>query len=197
MRVSHILCAIMACAPLALEARATASSEDGGSSVVAANAGEAAGRTAPDRNANTKARRTPGRSSNQTGAQTGSGSKGRDAAVAASPRRGSVTPQRLHSPLNAQARGRPARQPGGRGSTRAVTHGADNVRGPQGLSPAGQSRPAASNSAAPPAARLTSTLGNSAIGGRHAQGLGRVGGPAISRTTHSATLDGTQLRHKF
>jgi len=226
MKVLHILCAMLACAPLILEARATASSEDGASSGASANVGEAAGRKVPSGNANTQARRTGDRGSNQTGAQAGSGSKGRDAAVAASPSHGSVKPQgaaaqagrsnadRLHSLLNAQAHGRLARQPGGRvGSTHIVTQGPNDIREPQGVSPAGQSKPAAStsaaampagqtkvaasNSAAPSAARPSSTPRISAIGGPHAQGLGRVGGPAISRATHSATVDGTQLHHKF
>jgi hypothetical protein len=224
MKMSHILCAMLACAPLTFEARAATSSADGPSSAAAVNVGEAAGRAAPSRNAGSKRGRTVDRGSNQAGAQTGSGSKGRDAAAAASPRRGSATSQggvaqtgrsnadRLHSLLNAQARGRLARQPGRAGSTRAVTRGPDDVRGSQGVSPAGRSKLAASNSAAampvvqpkvaasnsaPSAARLSSTPRNSAIGGPHAQGLGRVGGPAISRATHGATVDGAQLHHKF
>jgi hypothetical protein len=198
--MSHILCAMLACAPLIFETRATASSADGPSSAAAANVGEAAGRAASSRNAGTKRVRTGNRGSNQAGAQT---------------------------------RGRLTRQSGGRvGSTRAVTHGPDDVRGPQGVSavvqpkmatsngaapptavpgdqsklaasnsaaamPAGGPKVAASNSAAPLATRLWSTPRNSAIGGPHAQGLGRVGGPAISRATQSATVDGTQLHHKF
>ena len=223
MKMSHIFCAMLACAPLTFGGRAGASSAGGPSSAAAAKVDEVAGRAAPSRNSVTQRGRMGDPGSNQAGAPTGSGSKGRDAAVAASTRRGSVKPQgavaqagrsnadRLHSLLNAQAHGRFARQPGGRvGSTRAVTYGPNDVRGPRGVSPAGQSRlaassavpasqskPFASNSAAPPAAKLMSTPRNSAIGGPHAQALGRVGGPAISRTTHSATIDGTQLRHKF
>jgi hypothetical protein len=64
------------------------------------------------------------------------------------------------------------------------------------VSPAGQTKVAASKGAAPSAARPSSTPRISAIGGPHAQGLGRMGGPAISRATHSATVDGTQLHHK-
>jgi hypothetical protein len=228
MKVFHIVCAILACAPLTFEARATASSEVGRPSVAADNAGRAAGRTAPSRDASAKPEgtrdREPTRARPRTdggstgggstgGGSTGSGSKGRNAAAAVSPRRGSVTPQRgvaqvgaaqtgrnadrLHSLLNAQARGRLARQPSRpAGSTRAVTRGLD-VRGPQGGMPAGQPRLAASNSAASPAARLVMTPRTSTIGGPHSQGVGRVGGPAISRTTRSATVDGTQLHHKF
>ena len=168
MKLSHLLCAMLACVPLAFEARASAG----------------------DR-----------------------GSTSRDAAVAASPRRGAGNADRVHSLLNAQARGRPARQPGRPvGSARAVAHGPDDARGRQGVSaagqpklaasnsaaamPAGQTKLAASNSAPPPAARLSSIPRNSAIGGPHASRLGRVGGPAISRTTHIATIDGAQLHHK-
>jgi hypothetical protein len=163
-KIPHILCAILACAPLTFEARAAA--------------------------------------------ETGRGSKGRDAAVAASPRRGSVTSQggvaqagrgnadRLHSLLNAQARGRLARQPVRAGSTRGVIRGRSDVRGSQGVSPAGNPKLAAPNSAAPSPVRLP-TPRNPAAGGPHAQGPGRVGGPAISRATHSATVDGAQLRRKF
>jgi hypothetical protein len=233
MKMSHILCTMLACALLTFEARATASSADGPSSAAAANIGDAAGRAAPSRNAGAKPGRAGDRGLNQAGAQTGIGSKGRGAAVAASPRHGSGTSQagvaqggaaqagrsnadRLHSLLNAQARGRLARQPGRVGSTRAVTRGPDDVRGPQGRSPAGQSKMAALNGGAPPAAvpagqpkvaasssaapsasRLSSTPGYPAIRGPHVQGLGRVGGPAISRATHSAIVDGAQLHRKF
>jgi hypothetical protein len=187
LKASHILCAMLACAPLTFEARTTASSEDGRPSVAAANAGEAAGRAAPSRDAG-----------------TGGSSKGRDAAAAVSPRRGSVTPQRgvgqtarvdadrLHSLLSARARGRLARQPDRSvGSNRAATAG-PGVREPQGVKPAGRPPLVASNSAASPAARPAVIPRNSTIGGPQAQGFGRVGGPAISRTIHSATIDGTQ-----
>jgi hypothetical protein len=228
MKVSHILCAMLACAPLTFEARATASSEDGPSSVAAPNVGEAVGGTAPSRTAGAKAGRSGDRGSAQAGARTGVGSKGQGAAVAVSPRRGSLTPQggvaqgahsnadRLHSLLNAQAHGRLARKPSRPvGSTRGVTQGPD-VRGLQGVSPSGQPRLAASNSAAPPAAmpsgqprlaasnsaappaaRPVATPRNSTIGGPHAQGSARVGGPAIGRTVHNAIIDGSQQHHKF
>src|ERR1700722_18584561 len=126
MKLSHLLCAMLACVPLTFEARATAG----------------------DR-----------------------GSTSRDAAVAASSRRGSGNADRLHSLLNAQARGHPARQPG-----RSV-------------------RSARAISAPPPAARLASIPRISAIGGPHPQAFARVGGPAVSRTTHIATIDGAQLHH--
>jgi hypothetical protein len=227
-KMSHILCALLACAPLIFEARATASSEDGRSSVAAANVDESAGRAAPGRKAGKKPGRTGDRGSNQAGARTSDGSKGRDAAVAASPRGSSATPQagagkavmgqadrgnadRLRSMLNARASGHLARQRSRPvGSTPGATGGPD-LHGPQGASQAGQPKLAAStnsaaspaarpavtpSSAASPAARPATTPRNSAIGGPHAQALARVGGPALSRTTHSGTIDGTQLHHK-
>jgi hypothetical protein len=219
MKVSHILCAILACAPLTFEARATASSEDGRPSRPAASEGPAAGRAAPSRDASATPEGTHSREPAQAGARAGggsrgSGSKGREAAV--SPRGSSGTPQRnaarggvaqtgrsnadrLHSLLNAKAPGRLAHQPGRPvGSTHA----------PQGVGSAGQPKLAASNGAAPaapkltasprltPAPRLAVTPRNVTIGGPHGPGVGRVGGPAVSRTTHSATIDGAQLRHK-
>jgi hypothetical protein len=248
MKVPHILCAILACAPLTFEAHATASSEDGRPSRPAADAGQAAGRAVPSRDANTKPEGTPDRDPTQARARTGGGSTGggltgsgstggvskaRDAAAAASPRRGSVTPQRsgvqggparaargnadcLNSMLNARARGRLARQPSRpAGSARAVARGPE-VRGPRDVGPAGQPRLGKSNTAAPPtammagqpklatsnspawpAARPAPNPRNPAVGGPHAQTLGRVGGPAISGRTHSATVDGNQLHHKF
>jgi hypothetical protein len=63
--------------------------------------------------------------------------------------------------------------------------------------PSNQPKLATSNGAASPAARPAATPRNSAMGGPHAQELGRVGGPVIGRTTHSPTIDGTQLHHKF
>jgi hypothetical protein len=209
MKVFHILCAILACAPLAFEARAIASSEDGRPSVAADNAGRAAGRTAPSRDASAKPEGTRDREPTPARPRTGGGSTGGGSTGGGSTGGGSTgggstgggskgrDADRLHSLLNAQARGRLTRQPSRpAGSTRAVTRGLD-VRGPQGGMPAGQPRLAASISAASPAARLVMTPRTSTIGGPHSQGIGRVGGPAISRTTRSATVDGTQLHHKF
>jgi hypothetical protein len=253
MRVPHIVCAILACAALTLEARATASSEDDRQS--GANVDRAAGRAESSRDAGTKPARTNGRDSTQTGARKGAGSKGQDAGVADSPSRGSATPQRgvgqsargngnadrLRSLLNAQAQAHPTRRQPGRAvrptgaakgaatgaatrsatgavtgaatgtasraatgtatgaatgtATSAATRGA-GARVPQGVTPAGQPKLATSNSVASPVPRLTATPRGSIIGGPHAQGSGRVGGPAISRTTRSATIDGTRPPHK-
>jgi hypothetical protein len=245
MKKSHILCAMLACASLISEAHAIPSSREGPSSAAAADAGDAAGPAPPGHGAGSKVQRAGDPGSPRSRARTGDASKGRDAAAADSSRRSSVAPQpgagkagigqagrgnadRLHSMLNTQARGHLARQHGGPvGSTRGATGGAD-VHGPQGVNTAGQSKLAASNGAAAPAAvpagqsklvansaaslaarpagapsiaaspaaRLAATPRGSAIGGPRVQSAGRVGGPAITRTTHGATIDGTQLHHK-
>src|ERR1700688_1079685 len=87
LKMSHILCAMLACAPLTFEARAAASTADGPSSMAAVNVGEAAGGAASGgaasgRNAGTKRARIGDPGSNQAGART----------------------DRLHSLLNAKAR---------------------------------------------------------------------------------------------
>jgi hypothetical protein len=234
MKVTHILCAMLACASLTFEARATSSSEEvRSSSSAAADAGDAAGRTQPSHDASTNAQHPGNRGSPQPRARTGDASKGRDTAAAASPRRGPVTPppgagkagigqagrgnaDRLGSMLNAQARGPLARQ---HSRPVASTRGAASspgLHGPQGTSPAGPPTPAASNGAGPPAAmpagqpklvasngagspaaKLAATSRGLVIGGPRIQSAGRVGGPAINRTTRGATIDGSQPHHKF
>jgi hypothetical protein len=208
MNGSYFLCAVLACAPLTVDARAPASSEDGSSSAAAANAGGAAGHAAPTRDTSNKAGHTGALESTQTGVRTGGGSKGRDAAMAVSPRHGSVmlrrgtgqaasgSAERLHALLNAQARGRLAHQPGRPiGSTRAAT-GVPGVRSSYGVGAAGQPK-LVSKRTASPAPKLTATPRESTIGGPHVQSAGRVGGPVVGRTNHSAAIDGTELRRKF
>jgi hypothetical protein len=228
MKVPHILCAILACAPLTLEVRAAASSEDvrpsrpAAGAAQAASTGQTADRRALSRDAGAKPEGTRDREPTQTrertaGGPTGGVSKGRDAAAAIAPRRGAVSPQRsvaqvgaaqagrsnadrLHSLLNAKAHGRLIRQPSrpvAVGSTHAAA-GGPAVRGPQGMGPAGQPKLAATNSAASPPVKPAVTPRNPTMGGGpRGQVVGRVGGPAVSRTTHSATIDGTQMHHKF
>lgn len=230
MKVSAILCAILACIALAFAARATASSEDGRPSRSEANAGQA---PAPGQDASAKPESTqtrePARARARAGGDsTGSGSKGRDAA--ASSGGGSATSQRsgarggvaqagrsnadrLHSLLDAKVHGPLTRRPGRPAGTPSAA-GGSAARGPRDAGPASQPKLAASNGVAPAAPRLTLvpkptpvpsltaaprlavSPKNAAIGGPHAPGVGRVGGPVVSRATHSATIDGTQLRHK-
>lgn len=211
MKMYQILCVISAAlAPLTFTASATASAEDGGPSVAAVNVDEPAGRRAPDRNAVVNTGRRKGDSrSNQVGARAGGGSTGSSAA-ATSPSRGSIARQngaaqagrsnadRLRSLLTAQAHARLAGQRSrSAGSTRTVGHGQD-VRGAWGMSRAGQSKLAGSNSVVAPAAKLAVIPRNAAIGGPHTLGPGRLGGgAAIGRAARGANIDGAQLRRKF
>jgi hypothetical protein len=220
MRAAHIVCAVLACAPLTFEARAIASTEDGRPSQPQANAGQVAGPAAPDRDASGRSRGTPDPEPNRAHPRTGSGSTGggskaRNAAAGASPRRGSVTPahgaaqsgaaqagranaDRLHSLLNARAQGHLVRQPGRAVGSPHGAAGSPAVRGsPPNAAPAGQPKLAAANSVPAPIVRPAVTPRSPSIGGPHAQVSGRVGGPAINGPKRNATIDGTQLRHKF
>jgi hypothetical protein len=213
MKVGRLLCALWACGPLTLGAGAAESPAHNGASAAVAHTNQASAGSAPDRNASVKTGRPATRESTHVGPGKVGGSTGRNAAGTASPRSGSATPQSgaahagrssangvLSLQRNGQARGRLAGPPTGRvGETRAVTHGPHESRA-QGVTPAAQPKLAASKGTPTPAARLRPTAGNSAIGGPHAQALGRVGGPATGRATRGATgaaIDGTQLRHKF
>jgi hypothetical protein len=212
-KFTRLLCALWACGPLALGARAVESPAHNAASAAAADRGEAVGGATPGRDTSIKAERPETQESMHADTAKGAGSQGRNAALVASPRRRTSPPQssaahaargnadRLHSlQRNARALGPPARQssPGGRaGSTRAVTLDRHDSRGPRSVSPVSQPKLTASNGSARPAARLASTPSNSGVGGPHAQGVGQAGGPAISRTAHSGTIDGTQLHRKF
>jgi hypothetical protein len=188
MNASHLLCAVLACAPLTVDALAPASSEDSSSSAVA-NAGGVAGQAVPTQGRSSKAGRAGDSESSHAGVRTRS----------VMPQRGRGTggsAERLHSPLNAQERGRLAHQPGRPiGSTRAAT-GVPGVRTPNAVGAAGQSKLAASKRIASPAPKLTAIPRDSAIGGPHAQSVGRLGGPAIDRTNQSATIDGRKFGRK-
>jgi hypothetical protein len=189
MNGSHFLCAVLACAALTVDARAPASSEDGSSSAAAANAGGAAGHAAPTRDPSSKAGRAGDFESSHAGVRTRSVMPQRGRAAGGSA-------ERLHALLNAQARGRLAHQPGRPiGSTRAAT-GVPGVRSSYGVGAAGQPK-LVSKRTASPAPKLTATPRDSAIGGPHVQSAGRVGGPVVGRTHHSAVIDGTALRRKF
>src|SRR5271166_5660715 len=117
MKIARLLCALWVCGPLALEANAAESPAHNGASVAAANMGQAAAGTTHGRDTGINAGRLVAQESTQAGSGKGDGSKGRNAAVAVSPRRGSVTPHaagplarsnadRLHSLHPAKAGGR-------------------------------------------------------------------------------------------
>jgi hypothetical protein len=212
MRIAQLLCVIGACVPLALEASAAESPEHGGSSVAVTNMGQAARGAALGRDTLINARRAETQESTQVDSGKGGGSKSRNAAVAVSPRRGSVAQERgvgqlahsnadrVHSLLSKQAHRRIA-QAASRpvGSNRAAATGNVVGRGTglRSAIPVGLTTLPVSNSAARIRPSLKAVTGGSMIGGPHAVGPGGLGGPAFRRTAQRATIDGTQLHRKF
>jgi len=183
-RVPGILWVALACLPLP----------------AAADVGEAASRTALGRDSSIAV----------AGAENGGAPKRRDARTAVSPRRGSATPQRavaqhahgnadrLHSMLSANPRGRLAKASSRPvGSNHAATGGDGVVSSPRGSNPAGKPKPAVSKNASQATTGVKTVADGSRIGGPHASGLGRLGGPATGRTANSATINGTQLHRKL
>jgi hypothetical protein len=226
MKVPHILCAMLACFPLASKASATESPERGGSSVAAADLGETGLRLDAERPhfpQNTRPRtgtsieiytaagRAVDRESTRLGSENGGGSRSRDAQEEVSRRPVSLVQQRgvgqvargnadrLRSLISAQAHGRIAHQSNRRtiGSTRVATEGDRVDRTPRGASPVRWPTRVASTIAARATTSQRVVARGATIGGPHASGLGWVGGPAINRTSHNATVDGSQLHHKF
>jgi hypothetical protein len=188
-----ILCALLSCAPLILEARVAASSEDGSSSVTAV-------------------RRVNDGRSTPVSSGTGGMSKSRNAMAAVSPSHGPVRTQpgvgqltrsnadRLHSLLSAEARGGTpmasshVRSTGGTTGNRVA--GAQRSANPAARPTLPVSKLAAR--AAPGRGTTANAVGiNSRIGGLHATGPGRLGGPTVGRTANNAAIDGTRMRRKF
>lgn len=219
MKATHVVCAILACAALLLEARAGASAGDGRPAQPQANAGQAAGPATPDRDASVRPQGTrhpePNRARPRTGsgstgggwrgraapkgaAATGSGSTGSGSTARGAAQAGRANADRLHSLLNARAQGHVVRQPGRAvGSPRGAAGGPAVHGAPPSVAPASQPKPAAANSVPGPTVRPAVIPRSPSIGGPHAQVSGRVGGPAINGPKHNATIDGTQLRRKF
>jgi hypothetical protein len=221
MKVPRILWAMLACAALAFEVEAAEPPEHGGSAT-AANAGDASGpiraepsrgergsgsRTALGRDTNAKAARADDSESTRLGSAKGAGSKRQDAAVAVPARRGSLPPprkvgplarsnaDRLHSLLSTKARA--ARLPSRPGGSIRTATGNVAARAPGGASPAHQPTAAAATRAARSATPFRAATPNSTLGGPQVPRPGRLGAPAVGRTAHNASIDGTQLRHKF
>jgi hypothetical protein len=195
MKLARLLCALWVCGPLALDARAADSPARNGAALAPARAGN------PVAHESTPA-----------GPSRGDSAKGRNAAVAASPRRASVaTPRaagllarnnadRLHSLHPAKARGNTASTPNRRVGPK-VGATSSNV------SAAGRGIPGARLQALPlrpvavGVARVSPSekamVRGSAVGGpRAAAGPGQLGGPATGRTAHNTAIDGAQVRHK-
>jgi hypothetical protein len=132
-----------------------------------AGADSALAGAAPVRDTPAKSERAGERRPPRTGTQSSARSKGLNPAAFA-PRRGFDTPA-----------GRPM------GSNRAAV----------GVPVPGS--PGASKRNAMPVPKATAVTTNSPIGGPRVQTIGRLGGPAVGRTNHSAAIDGTQFHRKF
>ena len=188
-KIARLLCALWVCGPLALEASAADSPARNGASEAAANTGQAAGSATPGRDMKLRAGRPVAQESAQAGSSKGDDSKGRNAASAASPRRGSVTPphaagslarsnaKRLRSPHPAEAQGRITQTANGRVEPNAAA--------------------ASRKLSARPPPTVKAMVRGSMIGGPRAAGPQRLGGPATGRTANNATISGTQLHHKL
>ena len=168
MKVPQILCVMLLCTALASEAAEAAPVQPGGS-VTADPANEggpneaqpshaARSRTVPAEDASKKAERADQRQSPRAGPDKSVGSTGGNPGAAASRGRESAATQRgvgqlvrpnadrLRALLNAQARGRPARQPsrGSVGPGRAATDGRAAVPGRGGMGQESRPTPATS-----------------------------------------------------
>jgi hypothetical protein len=213
MKIARLLCALWVCGSLAIDARAADSPARNGAAVSPVKTGQAAGSAAPGGDKGLKAGRRMAQESTQAGANKGDGSKGPNAAMAASPGRASnPTPRvaghplartnadRLHWLRPAKERGRDAPTSNRRiGPTATVASGKVSARG-QGVTSASPQAPPAPL-AATNAARVPSSVAplvrRSTVGGPRAAGPGRLGGPATSQIAHNGTIGGTQLRRKF
>ncbi len=192
MKLSVRLCALCVCGPLALGASATESAAQGASSK--------AGRPAVQE------------SSHVLDLGQGGSSKGRNAAVAVSPRRDAVTAppvgslagnnaDHLRSLQLAKARGRIApasSRPLGPDRAAATENMAARARGLRGATRVGLPMPPVSQNAArvQPSVKAAAIRGP-IVGGPHAAGPGQVGGPAIGRTARNSAIDGAHMRRKF
>jgi hypothetical protein len=194
----HLACAVLACALPTIDARARASYEDG-STVTAA-----AVRSPPARSSVTEPRGAV--KSIQAGTAQAVGAMGRSAADI-SANTGSSTPHReVRRSTRGQAeRLRPgpsalARGPAVRDSTHnASAHTPTGNRAATSPRGAGQWAGAALPLRQPPlrpAGPSVNFLRSSAVGKSHAVGGARLGGPAIGRTSSSASLDGAQMHRK-
>jgi hypothetical protein len=194
MKLALRLCALWVCGPLALGASATESAAQGASSK--------AGRPAVQESTHL-----------HVDSGKGGGSKGRNAAVAVSPRRDAVTAphavgslvrnnaDRLRSLHLAKARGRIAPASSRSvGPDRAAATGnlAARAQGLRGATRVGlPALPVSQNAARVPSSVKAAAIRGPIIGGPRAAGPGRVGGPAIGRPAQNTAIDGAHMRRKF
>jgi hypothetical protein len=212
MKLAPLVCALSVCGPLVLQASAAESPVHSAASVAVANKDQAADGITSGRDTSIKAGRPVAQESSQAGSSKGDGSKGRNAAVAASPRRGSVTPphaadrlargtpDRLRAPHPAAARGRVARTANRRVEPHSAAisgNASARVRGlPGASSQALPTRPVATSTARLPP-NVKAMIRGSIVGGPHPPGPGRLGGPPTGRTASNTAIDGTQMHRKF
>jgi hypothetical protein len=198
----------LACIMFTSPAGAAAAPGDGHSSSAPANADSAADGAAPVRDPRIKSERTGDLQSPRTGAEVSAGSKARNSAAVA-PRRAFETPQRgihqgassradrVHSPMNTQARGRLARQTSRPSGSNRASSGGPALRRPGSVGSASAPTLGASKRNVLPLPKLTTAPRNSAIGRSRVQSVGLLGGAGVGRTNHSVAIDGTQFRRKF
>jgi hypothetical protein len=211
-KIARLLCALWVCGPLVVEAGAAEAPAGNDASAVLVDSGHDAADSTPGRDANIKAGRPVAQGPTEARSGEVGGSTGRHATVPVPPRRDSVTPthaagplarsnaDRLHSLSNAKAHARVAKAPN-RMESAKVAAGNLASRGIRGSS-SGSPTPPALNRAVRGGSSLTTVAKGSTIGGgSYARGYGRLPGPTIGqiagRTARNASLDGTQLHHKF
>jgi hypothetical protein len=202
MKASHILYAMLACAALTPQARATATA-DGRPSAAASQGGEAAGRAAPNRDARAGVGRASGREPNHAAAPTGGSDRvrallnrqaPRSRAAAAANRHASAPTVVMNRRGAAQTTvaGGVAPRPGASSDTGPVAANlsqsfTNRSQGPAAAMP-NRTPPRALNALPPSSTARTGTLG-----GRRAEVNARLGGPASGKAAHAAALGGTQL----
>jgi hypothetical protein len=174
MNMFHTMIASLTFVVMCFEAGAADSLKTGGASPVVADLGSAAGNAALNRDATSKANRVSGSESPRGAASMGGAPKGR------------------HPAAVAQLRNSLA-QPRGVGNAPRIRTDPRRVL----LIPKARGPLAASTRALLPAMKATATARDSTISAPHLQALGRIGGPVYSRASRGATIDGTQLHHKF
>jgi hypothetical protein len=207
MKIAPLLCALWACASLALEAGAAESSGHGGSSQAVTDMDQGADRAAPDRDTSSKGAHAQTRQPTRVGSGKVVGSRGEEPVRPVAPRGGSATPKRvigqpprsdadrLHTLLNAKARGRIANSAPRVGSS----HAAIDYRGVGGLRSAGTPGATTMRVAMSPsrtASNVNAAPKGSMIGGPRASSAARLGGPSTAWTQNRAAIDGANLHRK-
>ena len=187
MKASHILYTMLACAALTHQARATeTATADRRSSAAASQRGEAAGRTAPLRDARAGVARASGREPNRATARTAGSDRVRALLNRQAQRSRAAAAANRHASAPTVVTNRRA------AAQTSVAGGAANrSQGPAAAMP--NRTPPRTLNALP----QSSTARIGSLGGPRAEGNVRLGGLASGMAAHAAVLGGTQLlRHK-